>query len=117
MPFTLHRERLGPLPIINHFLGKSGLLKRLEEFVPTKDKRCALPYASGLGILLRSILIEREPIYRIYEATQAFAPSEFGILSGEMSRLRDDQIGRALDHLFDAVRGSLLTNVVVDAAQ
>ena len=117
MPFTLHRERLGPLPIINHFLGKSGLLKRLDEFVPTKDKRCALPYASGLGILLRSILIEREPIYRTYETTQAFAPSEFGILSEEMSRLRDDQIGRALDHLFDADRGSLLTNVVVDAAQ
>jgi len=117
MAFTLHRERLGPLPVINHFLRKSGLLGRLDEFIPTMDKRCALPYASGLGILLRSILVEREPIYRIYETAQAFAPSELGINSGEMSRLRDDQIGRALDHLFDADRGTLLTHIVVDVAK
>lgn len=117
MPFTLHRERLGPLPIINHFLRKSGIERRLEEYVPTIDKRCALPYAKGLGVLLRSILVEREPIYRLYETAQTFSSYEFGLTSLQVERLKDDQIGRALDHLFDSDRGSLLTTVVVDAAR
>lgn len=45
---TLRTERLGPLPVVNHF--------------PTRDRRVGCPYASSLGVLLRSIIVEREPI-------------------------------------------------------
>ena len=113
MPFTLHRERLGPLPIVNHFLDKLGLEALLDQFVPTTDRRCTLPYAKGLGVLLRSIIVEREPIYRQQETVQNFAPSAFGMTAEQAHQLRDDQLGRALDRLFDADRGSLLTAVVV----
>jgi transposase len=113
MPFTLHRERLGPLPIVNHFLDKLGLEALLDQFVPTTDRRCTLPYARGLGVLLRSIIVEREPIYRQQETVQDFAPSAFGMTAEQAHQLRDDQLGRALDRLFDADRGSLLTAVVV----
>ena len=52
-PFTLVTERLGPLPIVNHFLEKLGLEALFDTFVPTKDKRCRLPYGKGLGVLLQ----------------------------------------------------------------
>jgi hypothetical protein len=61
---ALSVERLGPLPLINHFLERLALEAHLERFVPTSRRRTRLPYTKGLGILLRSLLVEREPLYR-----------------------------------------------------
>jgi transposase len=115
--FRLLTERLGPLPLLNHFLGRLGLDSLLDRFVPTDDRRCKLPYAKALGVLVRSILVEREPIYRQQETVQHFTPSGFGLTEEEVSSLRDDTIGRSLDHLFCADRASLLTAVVVEAVR
>lgn len=114
---TLHSERLGALPLINHFLDRLGLERQLEIFVPTLDRRVQLPYAKALGVLLRSILIEREPLYRQQETVSTFAPAAFGLDFSQSQRLGDDAVGRALDRLFDADRGALLTAVVVDAVR
>jgi len=43
----------------------------------------------------------------------SFASGMFGIDAEQMGQLSDDRIGRALDRLFDADRGALLTEVVV----
>jgi len=48
-------ERLGPLPLINHFLARMGLLELLEQHVPTTDARSTVSHAQALGVLLRSI--------------------------------------------------------------
>lgn len=112
-PFDLRTERLGPLPIVNRVLGRLGLEQILEKHVPTRDRRCILPYARGLGVLMRSIIVEREPIYRQQETVAAFAPGLFGVEAREFEALSDDRIGRALDQLFDADRAALLTDVVV----
>ncbi|MBC7942120.1 MAG: IS1634 family transposase, partial [Chitinophagaceae bacterium] len=45
-----------------------------------------------------------------------FASGMFGIDAQEMEHLSDDRLGRALDHLFDADRAALLTEVVVAVA-
>jgi transposase len=112
-PFTLRTERLGPLPLVNHFLERLGLETLLATHVPTDDRRAGLPHARALGVLLRSILVEREPIYRQPETVRSFAPVLYGLTAGEGARLRDDRIGRALDRLFEADRAALLTAVVV----
>jgi Domain of unknown function (DUF4277)/Transposase DDE domain len=109
---TLRTERLGPLPLINHFIGRMCLDEVLARHVPS-DARCAVPHARALGVLLRSIIVEREPIYRQQETVHGFASGMFGISSEEMEHLSDDRIGRALDHLFDADRAALLTDVVL----
>jgi transposase len=109
---TLQTERLGPLPIINHFVRRTGLDEALDRHVPS-DLRCAVPHARALGVLLRSIIVEREPIYRQQETVHGFANGMFGIAAEEMAHLCDDRIGRALDRLFDADRTALLTDVVV----
>lgn len=109
----LRSERLGPLPLINHFLGRLGLEELLERFVPTADRRVRLPYAKGLGLLLRSILVEREAIYRQHELVSGFVPEAFGLTADQVGHAGDDAIGKALEHLFDADRASLLTEVVL----
>jgi transposase len=116
-PFTLRTERLGPLPIVNHVLQRIGLEVLLDIHVPTEDRRCRLPHARGLGVLLRSIIVEREPIYRQQETVRTFAPAMYGLAPAEVQALGDDRIGRALDRLFDADRAALLTAVVVAVGQ
>src|SRR6266704_1917353 len=98
---TLQSERLGPLPLINHFIQRIGLEDMLDRHVPS-DARCTVPHARALGVLLRSIVVEREPIYRQQETVQTFASTMFGIAAEEMEHLGDDRLGRALDRLFDA---------------
>jgi hypothetical protein len=39
-------ERLGPLPLINHFLQRMRLEEFLERHVPTTDRRCLVPHCS-----------------------------------------------------------------------
>ncbi len=113
----LHTQRLGPLPLINHFLARLGMEEHLDRWVPTKDRRIRLPYAKGLGVLLRSILVEREPIYRQKETVNTFAKEAFGLDAKTVRHVGDDAIGRALDRLFDADRATLLTEVVVAATK
>ncbi len=113
----LRTKRLGPLPLINHFLARIDMEARIDRFVPTRDGRVRLPYAKGLGVLLRSILVEREPIYRQYETVATFAEEAFGLDAELVRSVGDDAIGRALDRLFDADRAALLTDVVVAATE
>jgi transposase len=115
--YSLRRERLGPLPLVNHFLQKMGLEEILEKYVPTTDRRVALRYARGLGVLLRSIIVEREPVYRQQETVRTFTPAAFGLAPNEIDKVDDDRLGRALDLLFEADRTSLLTEVVVAVAR
>jgi len=112
-PFELTSERLGPLPVVNEFIAQLELARLLERYVPTSDRRCRVPYAKALGVLLRTILIEREPIYRHEAVVQTFTPPLFGVTPAEAQHLCDDALGRALDQLFLADRAALLTEVVV----
>jgi hypothetical protein len=102
--FTLQSERLGPLPLINHFLERLGLEDVLDRHIPS-------------DALLRSIIVEREPIYRQQESVHGFASGMFGIRADDMARLGDDRLGRALDRLFDADRAALLTEVALVVAE
>ncbi len=108
-------ERLGPLPLLNHLLERLGVERLLDRFVPTNDPRSPISHAKALGVLLRSILVEREPIYRQAESVRGFSAQAFGLAPG--ADVGDDRIGRALDRLFDADRGTLLTELVVSLGQ
>jgi len=114
--FDLLSERLGPLPLVNHFIDRIGLEDLLHKHVPS-DARCSVPHSRALGVLLRSLIVEREPIYRQQETVHGFANGMFGVDAQEMAHLSDDRLGRALDRLFDADRTALLTEVVVAAGE
>jgi hypothetical protein len=112
----LRTERVGALPLIDHVLARIGLDLLLDRFVPS-DRRCDVPHAKVLSAFLRSLVVEREPVYRQHEAVAAFAPDLFGLTPEELSLLGDDRIGRSLDHFFDADRGAFLTEVLVVVAR
>jgi hypothetical protein len=114
--FTRERERLGPLPLLNHFLDRLGVEGILERFLlGSLAPRSSVPAAKALGVLLRSILVEREPVYRQQEMVLAFSPRVFGVSEKQTTALRDDAVGRALDRLFAADRGAFLTACAVAA--
>jgi transposase len=112
-PFTLLTRRLGPLPLINHFIHRLGLGPALERCVPVGARPLALSHATVLGLVLRSLLIEREPVYRVQEGTAEFVHELLGLGPEQFANLSDDRIGRALDRLFEADRTALVTEVVL----
>lgn len=90
--FELRTQRLGPLPLTNHYIDRLGLPALLDRFVPTSQPRTRLRYGTALGILLRSLLTEREPLYRLGEVVHTFAPEGFGLSEAEAARVSDDAI-------------------------
>ena len=103
-------EKVSAIPIINSYLERldiSGLLSgRIES-------TSHMPVHSCLMVLLRNIIMEREPVYGIAEWTARFAPSLLGFTPDQAGRINDDRIGRSLDMLYDSDRGSMLTDLAV----
>src|ERR1700682_5904475 len=86
--FILHSERLGPLPLVNHFIDRIGLESLLDRHVPS-DARCAVPHARR-RVAARPAAgtfevrghprgAGGEPIYRQQETVHGFASGMFGI--------------------------------------
>jgi len=113
LPLRLLTQRLGPLPLINHFIHRLSLAPILERCVPVGARPLTISHATILGLLLRSLLIEREPVYRVQQAAADFAPELLGLDTEQFASLRDDRIGRALDRFFEADRAAVITEVVL----
>ena len=111
--YGLHSELLGPLPVIDHFLTRMGLMASLERYVPHDDARLRLAPAVVLGVVVRNLVTHREPVYAIGEWAGPYAPELLDLFPGEVAALGDDRVGRTLERLFDADRASLLTEVVL----
>jgi Domain of unknown function (DUF4277)/Transposase DDE domain len=114
-PFVLQSQTLGALPVIDHFLRRMGVPALLAAHLPPAGRRTTIQAASVVGVLVRNVCIEREPLYGLAGWAGRFEPGSLGLGAGEARMLNDDRVGRALDELFDADRGSLLTGVVLDA--
>jgi transposase len=114
-PFELASSRLGALPVIDHFLARMDLERVLGRHLPVADARTSVPASTVIGVLVRNLCVEREPLYGLAGWAGAFEPGLLGLGPGEHELLNDDRVGRALDALFDSDRGSLLTELVLHA--
>jgi len=63
-------------------------------------------------LLLRNILLSREPIYGLGEWAERFAPEELGLQQRDLEHLNDDRIGRCLDRLYQVNLPDLVLDVV-----
>ena len=108
---------LGPLPVINRFLKRLRLDHFFGKFVPRADKRLKLAPSVGLGILLRNVLVAREPLYGLRDWAVRFDEQLLGLPPGSVHILNDDRVGRCLDQLFLADRAAMLTEIVVHAVR
>jgi transposase len=111
--FELRSQLLGPLPIINRFLDRLGVDSLLEQALES-DPRSRMPPAKALGVVLRNLIQQRQPLYALGDWVAERDPSVLG-LADTSARLNDDCVGRALERLFDADRALLQTEVVVNA--
>ena len=112
-PFELVSHRLGALPLINHFLDRIGLARLLARYLPAADARLQLAPATAIRLVVRNLLVGREPLYGLGEWAARYAPALLGLCpAATPARLNDDRVGRALERLFDADRASLLTELV-----
>jgi transposase len=112
-PFELRSQRLGALPIVQAFLGRSGVQRVLGRYLPAGDARVALPAASVIGVLIGNLCVAREPLYGLGDWAGRYDPALLGLEAGQAGLLNDDRVGRALDGLFAADRASLLTELML----
>ena len=78
-PFTLRTETLGALPIVNHFLARMSLDAIIDAHLPANDARLRLDPAVVIGLLVRNLTIDHQPIYALGEWAAGFDPSLFGM--------------------------------------
>jgi transposase len=109
---TLRTYDVGALPIINRILERMRLSDILKQCLPTDDSRTQLPTQRGLLVLVRNLLISREPVYGVGQWASSYAPGLFDMWHHEVERLNDDRVGRCLDRLFDALDADLIMKVV-----
>ncbi len=109
---ALRTYEVGALPIINRILERMRLSDILKRCLPADDARTQLATHRGLLVLVRNILISREPVYGVGQWASSYAPDLLDIGHDEMDRLNDDRLGRCLDRLFDALDDDLIMEVV-----
>lgn len=108
----LSSRLVGGLPIINHFLERMRLKEHLHAYLGKADPRAKLAPADGILILVRNVLMAREPLYGIGDWAAECVPDLVGLGRHLPSVLNDDRIGRCLDRVFDADHQSLVLAIV-----
>ena len=68
-------------------------------------------------VLVRNLLISREPLYGVGEWAARHVPALLGLTPEQLPALNDDRVGRCLDRLFDADIPSLTLAVVAHAVR
>jgi transposase len=111
----LNTRRISALPILNFFLARLRLREFLRDQLPHEDGRTRIPTATALLVLLRNLLISREPLYGVGEWAARHEPELLGLSDTQVAALNDDRIGRALDRLFDANIPALALKVAAHA--
>jgi transposase len=107
----LRSATVGPLPLVNRLLRRMRLEEFFRDALPKEDGRTKLSPAKALLVLLRNLLVSREPIYGVGEWAGRYAPDLLGLSESEVGLLNDDRVGRALDKLFAADVPSLVLAV------
>ena len=109
---TLQSFAVGPLPILNRLLEQMDLENILRGHLRRDGSRTRLPTTTGLLVLLRNLLMSREPIYGIGEWAADFGPDLLGLTSRQLQYFNDDRIGRCLDRLFESTGPEMVMAVV-----
>jgi transposase len=112
---TLDSFHLGALPILNRILQRLRLDEFLRDYLPREDKRSRVPTTAALLVLLRNLLLSRQPLYGVGEWAARYAPDLLGLSDDQLGGLNDDRVGRCLDRLFQSDVASLALAVATQA--
>ncbi len=107
--------RLGLLPVINRLLERLQLESLLHAYLPPEDRRLRISPARGLLVVLKNLLLSREPLYGVGRWAARYNPDVLGLSTRQIGSLNDDRIGRCLDRLFQGDCSSLALAVAAHA--
>lgn len=108
----LRSYQVGALPLINHFFQRLGLEEMLKTHLPPDDVRQTIPTERIILLLVRNVLVSREPMYAIPEWAARHAPELFDMYHCEIASLPDDRLGSCLARLFHATTPQLILALV-----
>lgn len=114
---TLRSRKLGALPILDRFLTRLRIAEALGDRLPREDRRWRVPTATALRLLVRNLLVCREPLYGVGAWATRYEPALLDLTDEQLGTLNDDRVGRALDRLFDADVASLTLDVAAHAVR
>ena len=103
---------VGALPIINRLLERMRLQELLTRHLPAEDDRTKVDTSRVVLLLLRNLLVSREPMYGVAEWARNFGPELFDLWPHEFDYLNDDRVGRCLDRVFETLGTNLIMDVV-----
>lgn len=109
---TLISLRLGALPIINRLIERMRLHEFLTRHLPPEDNRTKLATPTVVLVLVKNLLIAREPMYGVAEWASDYAPRLLGLPEESLKHLHDDRVGRCLDRVFAALDSNLILDIV-----
>jgi len=109
---TLRTYDVGALPIINNIIERMRLPEILQDCLPADNSRTQVPTYRALLVLVRNILMAREPIYGVGQWSASYGPDLLDLEPHEVEHLNDDRVGRSLDSLFEALDNDLIVTVV-----
>jgi transposase len=112
---TLHSYQLGLLPVLNRLLVRLRLEHFLRDYLPPEDRRSRIAPAQALIVLLKNLLLCREPLYGMAEWAARSDPAALGLVPQQIAALNDDRFARALDQLFRGDCSSLALAVATHA--
>jgi transposase len=108
---------VGALPVLGRFLKRLRIEEFLSKHLPREDRRSRVPTATALLLLVRNLLISREPLYGVGEWAARHDTRWLDITDKQLPALNDDRVGRALDRLFDADVAALALDVAAHAVR
>jgi transposase len=112
---TLQSRRVGALPVLDRLLKRLNIEEFLGKRLPREDCRSRVSTATALLLLVRNLLVSREPLYGIGEWAARYDTRWLGLSEEQLPALNDDRVGRALDRLFDADFPALTLDVAAHA--
>jgi transposase len=112
---TLRSHQLGLLPVLNRLLTRLRLEPILRDYLPPPDRRSRISTTQGLMVLLKNLLLSREPLYGVPQWAARYELAALGLAPGQIAALNDDRIGRCLDQLFQSDCSSLALAVAAQA--
>lgn len=105
---TLRSYAVGAMPLLDRILKRMNLEGILEAHLPNEDPRSKLPVAKGLLVVVRNLLVSREPIYGLGEWAARYDPKWLGLSIEQLLALNDDRVGRCLSVFFHSDRPGLI---------
>lgn len=108
---------VGAMPILNRLLERMQLDEFLRRHLPPEDDRTKVRTPQVVLLVLKNLLVSREPMYGVAEWARRFGPELFDLCPQDIDALNDDRVGRSLDRVFRALETNLILDVVAHVVQ